>query len=521
MEATDPQTPEPDPGGESEPGAHPAGVRWVLQLLAALAVVAALPYVLPIPGIEQLRPWRPGTKAPFTGLFEFNPPTRSKIAGVSRSKEQNETDKKLFKAAGLPEGEKSEPERVGAGYRAPSMDQGSNEELRIPSEAYEGMTRSIVDPTDEMHAFYERLKTVARDKEGTLARIFLTSDSVNGADRVSMSLRNRFGERFGRGGKGWVPISPGWSFQRHQDVEWSQDKRWDTWVVNRGNGPLDRYGYGGVLAMNISPGASAFFGTVDEGPGSKVSLFQLYYQAWPGGDDVELRVDGGETTTLSTQAEEVEDRVHELDVEDGPHELEVEVPKPKGARLYGVVMERDGPGVVVDGLGLIGAFTRVLLKWNEDHWQNQLQLRNPNLMIFWLGGNDSISDDVPFIHDEFLKDYGGILTRAKEALPDSSCLVMAPMDAAEERNGNVRTLSQVPRVVEATKEVAEQNDCAFFNTFEAVGGRGTMWRWYHASPRLAESDFRHMTRPGAKVVGGLLYKALLKDYDQYLAQSAD
>jgi hypothetical protein len=56
---------------------------------------------------------------------------------------------------------------------------------------------------------------------------------------------------------------------------------------------------------------------------------------------------------------------------------------------------------------------------------------------------------------------------------------------------------------------------AFFNTFEAMGGEGTMGRWYSAEPRLVGADFIHPMPAGAKIVGELLYNALRDGYNQY------
>jgi hypothetical protein len=56
---------------------------------------------------------------------------------------------------------------------------------------------------------------------------------------------------------------------------------------------------------------------------------------------------------------------------------------------------------------------------------------------------------------------------------------------------------------------------AFFNTFQAMGGPGTMGRWYEAEPRLANADFLHPTPAGATYVGNLLYRALFDGYNRY------
>jgi len=69
--------------------------------------------------------------------------------------------------------------------------------------------------------------------------------------------------------------------------------------------------------------------------------------------------------------------------------------------------------------------------------------------------------------------------------------------------------------VNIESRVALDTGAAFFNTFEAMGGEGTMARWYVAEPRLVGADFIHPMPGGAKIVGELLYSALRNGYNQY------
>ena len=41
-----------------------------------------------------------------------------------------------------------------------------------------------------------------------------------------------------------------------------------------------------------------------------------------------------------------------------------------------------------------------------------------------------------------------------------------------------------------------------------------MVRWRRSSPRLAEGDYKHLTRPGADRVGELVFDALMTGYER-------
>lgn len=260
----------------------------------------------------------------------------------------------------------------------------------------------------------------------------------------------------------------------------------------------------------------ARFATVQGGSaGTAVSLYRLFYDAFPGGGEVSLSVDGAAPRFVSTAAATLEDRVEDLPVADGPHVLEVHAGR-GDLRLFGVVSERDRPGVVVDGLMLVGAFTRVLLHWDADHWTRQLELREPDLLVFWLGGNDSVSHTWGFDHDRYVADYVEVLRRARRGSRPVACLVMSVTDSrrntmvsssrdAESRGSSPRSTRPLDR-----------RAAPFFDTHAATGGRGAARRWYLARPRLLTGDFRHPTRQGARVLGSLLYRALLRGYDDWL-----
>jgi hypothetical protein len=96
--------------------------------------------------------------------------------------------------------------------------------------------------------------------------------------------------------------------------------------------------------------------------------------------------------------------------------------------------------------------------------------------------------------------------------------VFAPLDQAQrDERGRVTTLPTVPAIVEAQRRAAHREGCAFWDTFQAMGGEGAMERWYRTRPRLALGDFRHATPAGYEAIGNMFYKALLKDFARYLS----
>ena len=78
-------------------------------------------------------------------------------------------------------------------------------------------------------------------------------------------------------------------------------------------------------------------------------------------------------------------------------------------------------------------------------------------------------------------------------------------------------METIPKIVAIQRRVATDTGCAFFNTFEAMGGAGTMARWYSSQPRLVTADFTHPFPAGARKVGVLADNAILAGYNRYRA----
>lgn len=525
-----------DEAEEARGEAHPAGVWRAVAILAVAASFAWLPYV--VPGYEELQVVGPEDDLPLTDLLRAAPRQGGAgLAGAFRQPSALMDDEALLAAAPLPEALAVAPRPVPSPEPEPEATPEPEDDTseatpaeptppatpidRVEPVAYEGLTREIEDPNGSMRHLYRAFGQVSAGQP-RLARIGVYGTSTNGADRMTSQLRRLLQERFGDGGKGWVPVAAGWRYQRHQDVEWSYD-HWNTFVINRGDAPLDRYGYGGVLAVSRHRGAVSTIGTDSSAPGDRVSSFALHYQAWPEGGPLSIQVDEGTPRQISTQSDAVEDRVERIEVPDGAHTLtlravgESDEDGVEDLRLYGVAMERDGPGVVVDGLALIGAFTRVLRLFDPGHLRTQVQQRDPDLLVFWMGANDAVSQSVAFVHDRYVQHYRTILRRYRQANPEMACMVMSILDKGERVGGHIRTRDRVPRLVETQREVAFAEGCAFFDTYEALGGAGTMRRWYENRPRLVTDDLGHLTASGSRILGTLLYRALLKGYDDWIA----
>lgn len=370
--------------------------------------------------------------------------------------------------------------------------------------------RPIEDPSGTaLAAFYEALDRTDRKEPGALTRITHFGDSIVVSDWVTGTLRRRMQAHYGDGGHGFLLIAAPWPGYFHNDVSHTASAGWKT---HRIVGPLTRdahYGLGGVSFRSVQPGTWARFGTARDGElGRRASRFTVAYLAQPRGGELEIRVDGKLVETVSTQADELRSEVHVVEVEDGEHRFELRV-KRAPVRAFGVWLEREGPGVVYDAIGVLGARMRTLDEQDDAHFADQLRLRDPHLVVFQFGINESEDGPSPRLEPAMRS----VLDQTRAALPEASCLVVGALDRADRRGGRYVSRAFIPKLVEAQRRAAFDAGCAFFDTYAAMGGEGSMGDW--ARKGLAGGDLAHPSSSGAEVLGTWLYRALVHGHATY------
>jgi lysophospholipase L1-like esterase len=184
-------------------------------------------------------------------------------------------------------------------------------------------------------------------------------------------------------------------------------------------------------------------------------------------------------------------------------------------RLYGAEFRKQRPGVMYSALGVNGANITLLSRaFNGAQWTAELHHYRPDLVVLAYGTNES--GFAKFVDTTWAAEMTIAVKRLQAALPGASILLMSPMDRGEKNDqGEIATIATLPRLVNIEQRVATDTGVAFFNTFQAMGGPGTMARWYASEPRLVGSDYIHPMPAGAKVVGELLYGALRDGYNEY------
>lgn len=376
--------------------------------------------------------------------------------------------------------------------------------------------RSIEDPSGHaLDPFFQAL-LAAEQKKG-LARITYFGDSIVASDFVTGTLRRRLQKRFGDAGHGFMLMANAWPGYSHNDVVRFAAPGWQ---VSRVVGPFAKdglYGLGGVSFRSEGPGVFSRFATTKSGTfGRAVSKFVVDYLEQPSGGLLEVKVDGQTRETIDTSGPAAKSAIRSYAVPDGEHELEVRA-NTANARAFGVWMERDEPGVVLDSIGIQGCRIRFLDQSDDAHFAEQLRLRDPALTVFEYGMNES-EDGELYPLDQYEATMKAVLAQVKAALPRSSCLLVGPLDRVDKRGDTFHSRPVIPKLAAIQRKVAFEVGCAYWDTFNAMGGSGSMGTWFQRG--LGGADFAHPSSAGAEVLGNWVYLALMEAYEAHRDQPA-
>lgn len=380
-----------------------------------------------------------------------------------------------------------------------------------------GAEHVVEDPANALDSFYASLSRTDAHAPGAITRITHYGDSPITNDGITGTVRRLMQTRFGDAGHGFILVDRPWAWYGHDAITFAPGGGWDADAFMNPKTRDGEFGLGGVSFRATGPGKYTRFGPASQGEtGKNFSRMDVYYLQQPGGGQFSVDVNDRDAQVVSTSSDTTRSGFFEVKAQQsGANSFDI---KSVGGevRLFGAVLENDGPGVVYDSLGVNGAYAGLLVSsMNQAHWIEQLQHRKPNLVVINYGTNES-QYATPEQLERYDKDLREVVRRVREALPGISILIVSPMDRGQMApGGKIITKPSIPMIVDLQRRVALATNCAFFNTYAAMGGDGTMAKWAAMPKRLVRSDLTHPTAEGAEIVGRLIYEALFDGYTKY------
>ncbi|MEO8661475.1 MAG: SGNH/GDSL hydrolase family protein [Bryobacteraceae bacterium] len=365
--------------------------------------------------------------------------------------------------------------------------------------------QSVTNPA-ALIPFYEMLYRQQQGQFEEPLRVLHYGDSHTAADEWTGAIRALLQEKFGDGGAGFT--LPGYPFKgfRRFDLKSGESRRWasDGLVGHKSDG---FNGLGGVSIYTDRAGETVSLE-------ADCKMLELFYLQQPGGGSLQLTENGAVLATIPTDGETAPGFFH-ADVAPGPHRFELRTLTRAPVRLFGWVAEK-GRGITYESMGINGAQASLILNWDEALLASHVARRNPALIILAYGTNEASNSE--WHYENYYTMYSEVIRRFRHAAPAATILVVGPPERLHRVRGKWVTFESTDWIVQAQKDAAVANHCAFWDMRAKMGGKGSMPQWVVAG--LAQYDYVHLTSAGYRRLGGTMFRDLMANYETFLQARA-
>ncbi|VAX16800.1 hypothetical protein MNBD_IGNAVI01-419 [hydrothermal vent metagenome] len=334
-------------------------------------------------------------------------------------------------------------------------------------------------------------------------RVAHFGDSALEGDLVTAYLRNKFQQRYGGKGVGFLPItSEDISFRETTKIRFSDD--WTTASITGGNPEDVPVGIAGKVFIN-SAGSWVKYETVPKFRAIRnFDVAKIFYNNAKNSSTIKYSLNGSAEKSLQLIGGS---RIKEFVIErKNSTSLKLDFPSEKTAYFYGVSLESK-TGVYIDNFPLRGNSGIDLMKIPENNLQEFDSLMNYKLVILEFGLNILRGRKTNF--SKYEKDMVDVINEFKMLFPRTSFLLIGVHDKCIKRKKDFITDPAIKKLVNTQKRIAVKTNSAFWNLFEAMGGENSMADWVNANPPLAYSDYIHFNTLGTKEEAEMLFKTIM------------
>jgi lysophospholipase L1-like esterase len=368
-----------------------------------------------------------------------------------------------------------------------------------------GQDVPITGNTEQLSYFLKALKNAKNEK----VRIGLWGDSIIEGDVITENLRDYLQKLFRGNGIGFVSMTPD-DYRMRKTIDQTFSDDWSKatlFGLNPNNWPI------GLNAGVYLPAEGSWVKFKVSSLSKSMQSFgniRMFYRSSINNCDVNYSIDNGKSVKLNLPKKSP---VQDVTINaNNAHEIRFNFQNCDSTYFYGVSFE-EGNGVYVDNFSIKGNSGIGLNNISMSTLNDFSKLMNYKLIILSFGLNvlSPVYSDYNWYAEKMIK----VVNHFKEAFPQASILIVSVGDRAIKQGVNFVSDPEIPLLIKAQKEIAAKTNVAFWNLFEAMGGKNSIINWVNAGPPLAYRDYAHLSYEGGEVVAKLLSDALLAEFKKY------
>jgi lysophospholipase L1-like esterase len=404
----------------------------------------------------------------------------------------------------------------------------------------DSVVRYIEFPNDtrsSLDRFFAILSNIKNEK-GTV-RIMHYGDSQIETDRITDYLRYKLQSQFGGSGPGLVEAMKAFDFQSPMVHSISGNwKRYTIYGKRDTTIKHSRYGMLGHFSRFSPPltdTVKTFINNEALMPGKVINYASLEFSQSPysfqptkvfnkckmfygyNQTDVKVKIYTDNVLLSEDILPPIQDYTYKTwTFPTTPQSLKFEFEAEDSPEIYGFSLEGNA-GINIDNIGMRGASGLMFTQMDLNMLSRMYQQLNTKLLILQFGGN--IVPGLKDNYDFYRKGFSRQLRTLKKIAPDLTILVIGLADMSMKDNDKYVTYPNIPLIRNALKQAAFENDCAYWDMYEAMGGENSMPSWVFHDPPLGEKDFTHFTPVGARYIAKMFYNAFMYEYNSYLKKN--
>lgn len=367
--------------------------------------------------------------------------------------------------------------------------------------------------------FYEKLENLERKKD-KVVRILHFGDSIIWADIVTSKLKSRFQEDFGDGGRGAVPV-----FYKLERA-----------FLNHGNPTSESlfirekakpWGYPdhniGFLGESFYPVSQFSTSTQilgkNQTPWTKAGLILRLKDTDPNPEStININISHSQGKLIQSEfLKKGSCAIFDYPIpESDKVSFNFEGTKTSLPYIDSLILESKY-GVSYSPVSVMGLELNDILISDEDKFQCGMQKFKPDLIILQYGVNESqnlwlSSQRTP---EFYINSTRKVLKRFREKVKDADILIIGPVERIRANaSGNFITMPEMMKIREIYKNIANEFEVSFYDSFLAMGGEGKSRELFLKG--IIQQDRTHLTRPGGDYLADLFYIDFYNQYQKYL-----
>jgi D-alanyl-lipoteichoic acid acyltransferase DltB (MBOAT superfamily)/lysophospholipase L1-like esterase len=360
-------------------------------------------------------------------------------------------------------------------------------------------------------------------------RIIYYGDSQLEGDRITSYLRERLRKKAGGTGPGlflplmpvmytksvWIRSSQNWqryNYLSYQKKEISHREFGPFMVICRYLPENDISESEVKAVVRIKPSLMA------DSSVSKYDFLKIFYRNTEGPVNVTVY---GDEKQIAGDSLRTAEGIHVFSCNlNRPAEVKVEFSGHVSPDIFGISIESDH-GVIVDNIAQRGSAGLEFTMVDRRNLEESYRLLSPDLIILQYGLNivRNVRDDYSY----YQKGLTRQLAVLKKVAPNTPVLLVSLTDMGIKEGDSIRSYPNIPHIINAQKDAAEQEDITFWDAWEAMGGQNSIFRWSQTQPPLAQKDLTHLTYDGADSLARMMVDSLftIPRHDSVVVARAD